>query len=300
MAECHPVGFRWVMEAKRRGATIIHVDPRFTRTSAVADIHVPIRAGTDIAFLGGHRQLHPRRTSAASSEYVVNYTNAPAIIDGRVPGHRGPGRAVQRVGRGEGAVRPPVTWQYQGRADGAGGRPARDVHRRAALRTRAASDPGRSTTTPRSTDPRLRVPDPETALSRYTPEMVEEICGIPQDLFLKVAETLCDNSRPRADLRLRLRGGLDPAHRRASSTSAPPPSSSCCWATSAGRAAASWRCAGTPRSRAPPTSRPCTTSCPATSPCPRRRTTPTFERLRREQRVRVRLVERTSRSTSSR
>jgi len=53
MAECHPVGFRWVMEAKRRGATVIHVDPRFTRTSAVADLHVPIRAGTDIAFLGG-------------------------------------------------------------------------------------------------------------------------------------------------------------------------------------------------------------------------------------------------------
>ena len=53
MAECHPVGFQWVMEAKRRGATIIHVDPRFTRTSAVADIHVPIRAGSDIVFLGG-------------------------------------------------------------------------------------------------------------------------------------------------------------------------------------------------------------------------------------------------------
>jgi len=53
MAECHPVGFQWVMEAKRRGATIIHVDPRFTRTSAVADLHVPIRAGSDIAFLGG-------------------------------------------------------------------------------------------------------------------------------------------------------------------------------------------------------------------------------------------------------
>ena len=53
MAECHPVGFQWVMEAKARGATVIHVDPRFTRTSAVADIHVPIRAGSDIAFLGG-------------------------------------------------------------------------------------------------------------------------------------------------------------------------------------------------------------------------------------------------------
>ena len=53
MAECHPVGFQWVMEAKAKGATIIHVDPRFTRTSAVADQHVPLRAGSDIAFLGG-------------------------------------------------------------------------------------------------------------------------------------------------------------------------------------------------------------------------------------------------------
>ena len=53
MAEAHPVGFQWVMEAKARGARVIHVDPRFTRTSAMADQHVTIRAGTDIAFLGG-------------------------------------------------------------------------------------------------------------------------------------------------------------------------------------------------------------------------------------------------------
>ncbi len=53
MAENHPVGFQWVMEARERGATIIHVDPRFTRTSAMADIWVPLRAGTDILFLGG-------------------------------------------------------------------------------------------------------------------------------------------------------------------------------------------------------------------------------------------------------
>ncbi len=79
MAECHPVGFRWVMKAKERGATIIHVDPRFTRTSAVADIHVPIRAGTDIAFLGGiiHYIMENERYF---KDYVVNYTNAGAII----------------------------------------------------------------------------------------------------------------------------------------------------------------------------------------------------------------------------
>lgn len=53
MAECHPVAFRFVMKARRNGAKVIHVDPRYTRTSAMSDLHVQIRAGTDIAFLGG-------------------------------------------------------------------------------------------------------------------------------------------------------------------------------------------------------------------------------------------------------
>src|SRR3954471_13477447 len=79
MAECHPVGFQWVMEAKRKGATIIHVDPRFTRTSAVADVHVPIRAGSDIVFLGGIIR-YIVENDRYFREYVVNYTNAPAII----------------------------------------------------------------------------------------------------------------------------------------------------------------------------------------------------------------------------
>ncbi len=80
MAEAHPVGFQWVMEAKRRGATIIHVDPRFTRTSAVADLHVPIRAGSDIAFLGALVN-HVLSNDLDFREYVVAYTNAAAIID---------------------------------------------------------------------------------------------------------------------------------------------------------------------------------------------------------------------------
>ena len=79
MAEAHPVGFQWVMEAKRRGATIIHVDPRFTRTSALADLHVPIRAGSDIAFLGGLIN-HVLTTDSYFHEYVRAYTNASTII----------------------------------------------------------------------------------------------------------------------------------------------------------------------------------------------------------------------------
>src|ERR1700761_9571836 len=80
MAECHPVGFRWVMEAKRRGAKIIHVDPRFTRTSAVADLHVPIRVGTDTAFLGGIVR-YIVENGRYFREYVATYTNASPIIE---------------------------------------------------------------------------------------------------------------------------------------------------------------------------------------------------------------------------
>src|ERR1700755_1629192 len=79
MAENHPVGFQWVLEARERGAEVIHVDPRFSRTSAMATKHVGIRAGSDIAFLGGIVNYifeHERWFD----EYVKNYTNAPAII----------------------------------------------------------------------------------------------------------------------------------------------------------------------------------------------------------------------------
>ena len=80
MAECHPVGFQWVMEAKERGATVIHVDPRFTRTSALADLHVPIRAGADIAFVGGLINYVLQHDSYFR-DYVLAYTNAPMILD---------------------------------------------------------------------------------------------------------------------------------------------------------------------------------------------------------------------------
>ena len=79
MAENHPVGFQWVVEARERGAQVIHVDPRFTRTSAMATRWVGIRAGSDIAFLGGvvnYVLAHERWFH----DYVVKYTNAPVII----------------------------------------------------------------------------------------------------------------------------------------------------------------------------------------------------------------------------
>src|SRR6201996_5374543 len=80
MAEAHPVGFRWVMKARERGATVLHVDPRFGRTGAMADLHVPIRAGTDIAFIGGLIR-HVIETESYFRDYVVHYTNASTIIN---------------------------------------------------------------------------------------------------------------------------------------------------------------------------------------------------------------------------
>src|SRR3954453_20292846 len=81
MAEAHPVGFQWVVEAKRRGATVIHVDPRLTRTSAGADVHVPIRAGSDIAWLGGLVN-HLLSQDRYFHEDVAACTHAANIIDG--------------------------------------------------------------------------------------------------------------------------------------------------------------------------------------------------------------------------
>jgi formate dehydrogenase major subunit len=79
MAEAHPVGFRWVMKARERGAVVINVDPHYARTSALSDIHVPIRSGSDIAFLGGLIR-HIIETDSYFREYVVNYTNAATIV----------------------------------------------------------------------------------------------------------------------------------------------------------------------------------------------------------------------------
>src|SRR5262249_12278959 len=84
MAENHPVGFRFVMQAKERGATVIHVDPRFSRTSAMADLHVPLRAGSDLVLLGAliNYVVNDARWTGDPffREYVTHYTNAPLLI----------------------------------------------------------------------------------------------------------------------------------------------------------------------------------------------------------------------------
>jgi len=190
MAECHPVGFRWVMEAKSRGARIIHVDPRFTRTSAVSDLHVPIRAGSDVAFLGGiiHYVLENDRWF---KEYVLHYTNAPALInkdfrdtedlDGLFSGWD------EEKGQYD-----PSSWSYEGTEIGAaaGQRERYTGESRSERGTQSGAEHFDYTLQ----NPHCVFQILKRHFSRYAPEKVEEICGVPRDLFLEVAEAVCENS----------------------------------------------------------------------------------------------------------
>ena len=112
MAEAHPVGFRWVMRARERGAAIVNVDPHYARTSAMADLHVPIRAGTDIAFLGGLIR-HIIETRSYFEEYVVNYTNAATIVNEDFRDTEDLGGVFSGFDP-ENARYDPSTWEYQG------------------------------------------------------------------------------------------------------------------------------------------------------------------------------------------
>ena len=203
MAEAHPVGFQWVMEAKRRGARVIHVDPRFSRTSAMADLYVPIRTGSDIAFLGGlinwvlsnHREFR---------EYVVAYTNAAVIVDERyVDAEDGDG--LFSGWDPDAGAYDPSSWQYQGMqvAAASGNRelaakqPADDAahdpeqHGAMGAPLQAEEHPE---TDPTLTHPRCVFQILKRHFARYTPEVVAEVCGVPEPLFTEVAEALCANS----------------------------------------------------------------------------------------------------------
>ena len=198
MAECHPVGFQWVVEAQRRGAKVIHVDPRFTRTSAIADLHVPIRAGSDIAFLGGIVN-YILQNGREFREYVTAYTNAAMLVredfadtedlDGLFSGWDPETRSYDIS-----------SWQYEG-FDAPAAAGAREQQTSAAQSTGATGsklEPG-SRVEPEAQDPTLEHPRTVFQIlkrhySRYTPEVVEEITGVPAEQFLEVAEALCANS----------------------------------------------------------------------------------------------------------
>jgi formate dehydrogenase major subunit len=200
MAENHPVGFQWVVEARERGAHVIHVDPRFTRTSAMATKWVGIRAGSDIAFLGGivnyilEHDLH-------FEEYVKHYTNAPVIItedfadtedlDGFFSGWD--------PERGEYDT---TTWQYAGtQVHGSAGQPGERFSTRGEQSGHGGHGGGLEHGEPPEEDPTLQHPRCVFQLlkkhyRRYTPELVAESCGCSVEDFLHVARALTESSGP--------------------------------------------------------------------------------------------------------
>jgi formate dehydrogenase major subunit len=192
MAECHPVGFQWVVEARKRGARIIHVDPRFTRTSALADPHVPLRTGTDIAWLGGLIN-YVLQNGREFREYVVKYTNAATVLSEDFRDTE----QLNGVFSGlEGDAYDVATWGYEGmqvpaaagKRGHTGGERSHGAHG-AALR---GGDPPVVDET--LEHPRCVFQVLKRHFARYTPEMVERVCGVSQELFHEVAETICANS----------------------------------------------------------------------------------------------------------
>jgi formate dehydrogenase major subunit len=195
MAENHPVGFQWVIEARERGAKVIHVDPRFSRTSAMSDIWVPLRAGSDIVFLGGLVN-YVLEQGKEFREYVVNYTNASVIIrddfqdtedlDGLFSGwdpHK--------------CKYDPKTWAYERceneeleeERETKGGQERESGHASAPDMRACECDPTLQ-------HPRCVYQVLKRHFARYTPEIVERACGVPRDPFLKIAETFCSASGP--------------------------------------------------------------------------------------------------------
>ncbi|MCW2874035.1 formate dehydrogenase, partial [Actinacidiphila oryziradicis] len=207
-AEAHPVGFQWVMEAKARGATIIHVDPRFTRTSAVADQYVPIRAGSDIAFLGGIIN-HVLTEGKDFRDYVLAYTNAATLVsedfkdtedlDGVFSGLDEEERHYDST-----------SWQYRsGEVQAASGErdqlyeklKERGVLGRVKAAGIAEAHGSGGAPAPPQADrddtlqhPRCVYQVLKRHYARYTPEMVESICGVPKEAFLRVCDALTSNS----------------------------------------------------------------------------------------------------------
>ncbi len=206
MAECHPVAFQWVMEAKARGATVIHVDPRFTRTSAVSDLYLPIRAGADITFVGGLIN-YVLSSGKYFKEYVLAYTNAATILTEDYADTEDLDGVFSGLNR-EHRYYDFDTWRYQGEEEV---KPASGEHQdpdaqqlprrqvRQAGRGEAHGSGGAAAHPMPDTDDTLQHPRCvfqvlKRHFARYTPEMVEQVCGVPRDLFDQVCELVTANS----------------------------------------------------------------------------------------------------------
>lgn len=192
MAEAHPVGFRWVMKAREKGATVMHVDPRFSRTSAMSDMHVPIRAGSDIAFVGGLIR-HVVETDSIFREYVVHYTNAATIINEDFEDTEDLGGFFSGFDE-ETSTYDPSSWTYETGTESSPAGQREHATQAFSEKTGAGMMVG-----PPQRDETLQHPRCVYQLlrkhyARYTPEMVERVCGISQAQFHQFAETLIRNS----------------------------------------------------------------------------------------------------------
>jgi formate dehydrogenase major subunit len=197
MAEQHPVGFQWVMEAKERGARVIHVDPRFTRTSAMADRHVAIRPGSDIAFLGGIVN-YIFEHDAWFKEYVQSYTNAPVLIredfvdaednDGLFSGWDPETGAydIESWGYDE-TSRATAGGKHEQQGD-VSGEQAHGAHGMKLVK----GDPPHVDETMEHERCVLQIT--KRHFARYTSRLVAETCGCSEEDFLAVARALCENS----------------------------------------------------------------------------------------------------------
>jgi len=201
MAENHPVGFQWVIEAREKNAAkIIHVDPRFTRTSAMADIWLPLRAGTDVLFLGGLIN-YVLTHNKDFREYVMAYTNAPTIL-------REDFRDTEDLGGlfsgwdAEKKQYDPTSWLYEGSPEKGtlfeGHMPGHEEQAGGHGKDRGgeAGELEKHESDPTLQHPRCVYQVLKKHFSRYTPEMVEQYCGIPENLFFKVADAYCSASGP--------------------------------------------------------------------------------------------------------
>jgi formate dehydrogenase major subunit len=190
-AENHPCGFKWAIEAKvHRNAKTIVVDPRLTRTAANADMYLQIRAGADIAFLGGliHYAIENNRIA---KDYLVNYTNAAFIIK---EGFKLPDDGLYSGFDPAKQIYDKATWNYEEGGDLSGNK-AEAVHQVAAPAPAKPGTPAPPPALPPKVAYDLTLQHPRCVFQllkkqydRYTPEMVERITGIPKDQFLKAAD----------------------------------------------------------------------------------------------------------------
>ncbi len=169
MAEAHPVGFANVVKAKELGARVIHIDPHYSRTSALANLYVPIRAGSDIVFLGAIIR-HLLETNSYFPDYVRHYTNAATLVREDYKDTEDLDGLFSGYDPETGTYADQSSWEYQ------------------------FDDQGRPLTAPTFQHPQCVLQIMRRHFARYTPELVEQVCGVPREQFELVAQTLVENS----------------------------------------------------------------------------------------------------------